>query len=334
VSATDFSALSHLECSRTGATYNADTVQGTSTVGVPLLARYDLERVAATVTREEIARRAPNLWRYQELLPVRTKHNIVCLGEGMTPLLELPNYGAQLGVPDLRMKDEGLIPTGTFKARGAAVGVSRKEPYRIEGKKTMGYKIVEQLGWRTPDVVLYPTGGGVGIIGIYKALLELRELGWLSGELPQLVAVQATGCAPIVEAFKRGAAESIAAVNAHTVASGLNVPKALGDFLVLNAVRQTGGTSIAVTDQELLAAQQQLARSEGIFVCPEGAACFAAVNTLRSAGWLRRRDRYRAQHRHWHEIPRHRHHQGAHSATDRAHPSGTRMHSLLRVADQ
>ncbi|MBV9140801.1 MAG: threonine synthase [Pseudonocardiales bacterium] len=372
MSANDFSALSHLECSRTGATYNADTVQGTSTVGVPLLARYDLERVATTVTREEIARRAPNLWRYHELLPVRAKHNIVCLGEGMTPLLELPNYGAQLGVSDLRMKDEGLIPTGTFKARGAAVGVSRaaelgvsgiamstngnagaawslyaaraglrslitmpvhapeiaqaecvvagaelylvdgligdasaliaaavaeregyqnvstlKEPYRIEGKKTMGYEIVEQLGWRTPDVVLYPTGGGVGIIGIYKALLELRELGWLSGELPRLVAVQTTGCAPIVEAFERGAAESVAAVNAHTVASGLNVPKALGDFLVLDAVRQTGGTSIAVTDQELLAAQQQLARSEGIFVCPEGAACFAAVNTLRSAGWLR-----------------------------------------------
>lgn len=372
MSGTDFSALSHLECSRTGAICNADTVQGTSSVGAPFLARYDLERVAATVTREEVAGRAPTLWRYHELLPVRAEHNIVCLGEGMTPLLELPTYGAQLGVPDLRMKDEGLIPSGTFKARGAAVGVSRaaelgvngiamptngnagaawslyaaraglrsliampmhapeitqaecviagaelylvdgligdagaliaaavaeregyqnvstlKEPYRIEGKKTMGYEIVEQLGWRTPDVILYPTGGGVGIIGIYKALLELRELGWLSGELPRLVAVQATGCAPIVEAFQRGAVESVAAVNAHTVASGLNVPKAVGDFLVLNALRQTGGTSIAVTDQDLLAAQQQLARSEGIFVCPEGAACFAAVDTLRSAGWLR-----------------------------------------------
>jgi threonine synthase len=150
----------------------------------------------------------------------------------------------------------------------------------------MGYEIVEQLGWRTPNVVLYPTGGGVGIVGIYKALLELGELGWLSGELPRLVAVQATGCAPIVEAFECGAAESVAAVNAHTVASGLNVPKASGDFLVLNALRQTSGTSIAVTDTKLLAAQQQLARSEGAFVCPEGAACFAAVDTLRSAGWL------------------------------------------------
>jgi len=372
MSADDFSALSYLECSRTGATYDADTVQGTSTVRAPLLARYDLKRVAATLTREEIAGRAPNLWRYHELLPVRAARNIVCLGEGMTPLLELPNFGAQLGVPNLRMKDEALLPTGTFKARGAAVGVSRaaelgvrgiamstngnagaawslyaaraglrsliampvhapnitqaecvvagaelylvegligdagaliaaavaeregyqnvstlKEPYRIEGKKTMGYEIVEQLGWRTPDVIVYPTGGGVGIIGIYKALLELRELSWLSGELPRLVAVQATGCAPIVEAFHRGATESIAVLNAHTVASGLNVPKAFGDFLVLNALRQTEGTSIAITDNELLAAQQQLARSEGIFVCPEGAACFAAVNTLRSAGWLR-----------------------------------------------
>jgi threonine synthase len=331
-----------------------------------------LEWVAETVTREEIAGRAPNLWRYHELLPVRAERNIVCLGEGMTPLLELPNYGAQLGVPGLMIKDEAVIPTGTFKARGAAVGVSRaaelgvrgiamptngnagaawslyaaraglrsliampvhapeitqaecvvagaelylvdgligdagaliaaavaerggyqdvstlKEPYRIEGKKTMGYEIVEQLGWRTPDVILYPTGGGIGIIGIYKALLELRVLGWLSGELPRLVAVQASGCAPIVEAFQRGAAESIAVLNAHTVASGLNVPKAFGDFLVLDAIRQTQGTSIAVTDNKMLVAQQQLARSEGIFVCPEGAACFAAINILRSAGWLR-----------------------------------------------
>jgi threonine synthase len=371
MSAGAFSALSHLECSRTGATYDADTVQGTSMAGAPLLARYDLEWVAATVTREEIAGRAPNLWRYHELLPLRAQSNIVCLGEGMTPLLDLPNYGGQLGVPGLMIKDEAVIPTGTFKARGAAVGVSRavelgvrgiamttngnagaawslyaaraglrslitmpvhapeitqaecvvagaelylvdgligdagaliaaavaerggyqdvstlKEPYRIEGKKTMGYEIVEQLGWRTPDVILYPTGGGVGIIGIYKALLELRVLGWLSGELPRLVAVQARGCAPIVEAFQRGAGESIAVLTAHTVASGLNVPKAFGDFLVLDALRQTGGTSIAVTDQELLLAQQQLACNEGIFVCPEGAACFAAVNTLRSAGWL------------------------------------------------
>lgn len=367
-----FSALDSLECSRTGATSDPDVLQGTSEVGAPLLARYDLDRVRAGVTREEIAGRAPDLWRYHELLPVRDPRHVVTLGEGMTPLLDLPRYGARVGVPGLRMKDEGLVPTGSFKARGAAVGVSRaaelgvtgiamptngnagaawavyaaragmrsliampvdapeitrtecvvagselylvdgligdagklvaaavaeregyqevstlKEPYRLEGKKTMGYEIVEQLGWRAPDVILYPTGGGVGIIGIYKALLEMRELGWLTGDLPRLVAVQATGCAPIVDAYERGDSESVAPADPRTVAFGITVPKALGDFLVLDAVRRTEGTAIAVTDEELLAAQSALARSEGTFVCPEGAACFAAVDRLRASGWLR-----------------------------------------------
>ncbi|MEW2500620.1 threonine synthase [Amycolatopsis sp. CA-161197] len=366
-----FSFLSHLECSRTGDRYEADQVAGTSAAGAPLLARYDLERVRETVTREDIAAREPSLWRYHEVLPVRSRDNIVSLGEGLTPLLPLPNQGKQSGVPKLLMKDEGLVPTGSFKARGAAVGVSRaaelgvrgvamptngnagaawalyaaragmdsliampddapaitmkeclaagaelyrvdgligdagklvgaavaerqgyqdvstlKEPYRLEGKKTMGYEIVEQLGWRVPDVILYPTGGGVGIIGIYKALLEMRELGWISGDLPRLVAVQATGCAPIVEAFKSGAAESTLFPDARTVAFGITVPKALGDFLVLDAVRATEGTAIAVTDDELLAAQRRLATLEGAFICPEGAACFAALDQLRESGWV------------------------------------------------
>jgi threonine synthase len=366
-----FSALTHLECSRTGERYEADKVQGTSAAGVPLLARYDLDRVRETVSREDIAGRAPNLWRYHELLPVRSAEHVVSLGEGMTPLLDLPAFAQRIGVSRLRMKDEGLVPTGTFKARGAAVGVSRaaelgvtgvamptngnagaawalyaaragmasliampvdapaitraecqvsgselylvdgligdagkligaavaerggyqdvstlKEPYRLEGKKTMGYEIVEQLGWRMPDVIMYPTGGGVGIIGIYKALREMLELGWVSGELPKLVAVQATGCAPIVEAFKKGARESEPFPDAQTVAFGITVPKALGDFLVLEAVYDTGGTAIAVTDKELLAAQLELATAEGTFICPEGAACFAAAAQLREAGWL------------------------------------------------
>jgi threonine synthase len=370
------SALSHLVCSRTGEQYDADVVQGVSAAGMPLLARYDLERVAATVTREDIAGRAPTLWRYSEVLPVRDASSVVSLGEGMTPLLPLPSYGAAIGVPDLLMKDEGLIPTGTFKARGAAVGVSRaaelgvkgvamptngnagaawalyaaraglrsliampvdapaitraecvaagaelylvdgligdagklvnaavaertgyqevstlKEPYRLEGKKTMGYEIAEQLGWRMPDVILYPAGGGVGLIGIYKAILEMRELGWIEGELPRLVAVQAEGCAPIVRAFEAGETTSTAFPDAHTVAFGITVPKALGDFLVLEAVRATEGTAIAVSDAELLAEQQQLALREGTFICPEGAACMAAAKRLRESGWLRPDDR-------------------------------------------
>jgi threonine synthase len=366
-----FSALSHLECSATGKRYDADAVQGVSDEGKPLLARYDLEQVAATVTPREIAGRPPTLWRYHEVLPVRDEANIVSLGEGMTPLIPLPSYGRQIGLPGLVMKDEGLLPTGTFKARGAAVGVSRaaelgvkgvamptngnagaawaayaaraglksliampveapaitraecvvagaelylvdgligdagrlvnaavrsradyqevstlREPYRLEGKKTMGYEIAEQLSWRLPDVILYPAGGGVGLIGIYKAIREMQELGWIGPDLPRLVAVQADGCAPIVRAFDSGAAESEPFPNARTVAFGITVPKALGDFLVLDAVRATDGTAISVSDEELLAQQHAMAVAEGAFICPEGAACLAAARQLREAGWL------------------------------------------------
>ena len=292
-----------------------------------------------------------------------------------SPLLALRTLGQVLGVPNLLMKDEGLIPTGTFKARGAAVGVSRaaelgisaiamptngnagaawsaytaragmrslivmpeaapaitraecaaagaelylvdgligdaarlvagaverrrdyqdvstlKEPYRIEGKKTMGLEIAEQLGWRMPGVIVYPTGGGVGIIGIYKALRELLELGWVSGDLPRLVAVQSTGCAPIVRAFQAGAAASEPWPDAKTVAFGITVPNALGDFLILEALYATGGTAVAVTDEALLADQRAVARLEGSFICPEGAACVTAVRQLRESGWLSESD--------------------------------------------
>jgi threonine synthase len=366
-----YSALHHLDCSRTGERYEADVVQGVSDAGAPLLARYDLAKVAATVTPAEIATRPPTLWRYHEVLPVRDPANVVTLGEGMTPLLPLRTYGATIGVPRLLLKDEGLIPTGSFKARGAAVGVSRaaelgvkgvamptngnagaawaayaaragmrsliampvdapvitraecavagaelylvdgligdagklvntaitarggyqevstlKEPYRLEGKKTMGYEIAEQLGWRMPDVILYPTGGGVGLIGIHKALGELRELGWIGDKVPKLVAVQAEGCQPIVRAFETGATESEPWPDSHTVAFGITVPKALGDFLILDAVRSTGGTAIAVSDDDLLAEQRTMAGEEGLFICPEGAACLAATRRLRESGWL------------------------------------------------
>jgi threonine synthase len=366
-----FSALSHLECSRTGERYDADVVQTVSSAGAPLLARYDLDQVRASVSRDELGSRPPTLWRYHELLPVRDPSSIVSMGEGMTPLTPLAAYGAEIGVPGLLMKDEGLVPTGSFKARGAAVGVSRahelgvkgiamptngnagaawalyaaragmrsliampvsaptinrvectvagaelylvdgligdagrlinaavterggyqevstlKEPYRLEGKKTMGYEIAEQLDWQLPDVILYPTGGGVGLIGIWKALQEMAELGWITGRFPRLVAVQAEGCAPIVRAFEDGASESVPFPDAHTVAFGITVPKALGDFLVLAAVRATDGTAIAVSDADLLTEQHRMAELEGLFICPEGGACLAATRQLRSSGWI------------------------------------------------
>jgi threonine synthase len=371
-----YSHLSHLECSRTGSRYDADVVQGLSADGAPLLARYDLDAVRAAVTPAEIGSRRPDLWRYHEVLPVRDAQHVTTLGEGMTPLLPLPAYGARIGVPGLLMKDESLIPTGSFKARGAAVGVSRarelgvravamptngnagaawsmyaaraglgslvvmpvdapeitrrecvvagaelylvdglinhagaivgravadregyqevstlKEPYRIEGKKTMGYEIAEQLGWRVPDVILYPAGGGVGLIGIHKAMLEMRELGWLAGDrLPRLVAVQSTGCPPIVDAFEAGLEESTLVEGTHTLAFGINVPKALGDFLVLRAVRESEGTAVAVDDEQILVEQARLAADEGTWICPEGAACLAAAARLREEGWIEERE--------------------------------------------
>ncbi len=370
-----YSALSHLECADCAARHDADAVQGTCACGSPLLARYDLQRMAGRVGPRTIASRPADLWRYHELLPVRGAGNAVSLGEGMTPLLPMPKMGEALGVPRLLMKDEGLIPTGTFKARGAAVGVSRatelgvtaiamptngnagaawsayaaraglrslivmptqapritraecvaagaevylvdgligdagklvaaavaqrpgyqdvstlREPYRVEGKKTMGLEIAEQLGWRMPDVIVYPTGGGVGIIGIHKALGELREVGWVSGELPRLVAVQSSGCAPIVTAFEAGVRHATPWTDARTVAFGITVPKPFGDFLILDALYATAGTAVAVGDEALLADQREVARLEGCFVCPEGAACFTAVRKLRESGWLCRAD--------------------------------------------
>jgi len=371
-----YSHLSHLECARTGTSYDADAVQGVSDVGAPLLARYDLQRVRDELTRDEIAARPPTLWRYHEVLPVRDPRLVTTLGEGMTPLLPLPAYGASIGVPGLLMKDEGLIPTGTFKARGAAVGVSRarelgvravamptngnagaawsvyaaraglgslivmpvdapeitrrecvasgaelylvdglinhagalvkaavedrpgyqevstlKEPYRIEGKKTMGYEIAEQLGWSVPDVILYPAGGGVGLIGIHKAMLEMQELGWIGDRLPRLVAVQAEGCPPLVDAFEAGLDESTLKEGTHTLAFGINVPKALGDFLVLRGVRESNGTAIAVSDDAIVAELAALAAAEGTWICPEGAACLAATRELRESGWIAESER-------------------------------------------
>tara|TARA_R110002020_G_scaffold220743_7_gene428680 strand:- start:1023 stop:2234 length:1212 start_codon:yes stop_codon:yes gene_type:complete len=364
-----------LECPKCSAAYDAEQLQQLCVCGSPLLVKYDLKKVGANMSKEAVTRRSPDLWRYRELLPVKNQENIVTMGEGMTPLLKLDRLGQKIGMPNLYMKDEGVIPSGSFKARGAAVGVSRakelgvktlamptngnaggawalycakagieavivmpkdapviprsecaiagvslslvnglisdagkivaqavkehrwydastlKEPYRIEGKKTMGLELAEQFGWEMPDVVLYPTGGGVGLIGIYKALNELKELGWVKGKLPRLVAVQATGCAPIVRAWKAGAHESEFWENAATCAFGITVPKAIGDFLVLEAIYETNGCAVAISDQSTLAAESLLAKSEGAFVCPEGAATLAATLCLLDKGWIKPEER-------------------------------------------
>jgi len=368
--------LSHLSCPRCESRYDAHKPQNLCACGSPLLARYDLDAIRKAVDVSVIGGREPNLWRYRELLPVGDDAAVVTLGEGFTPLLPAARYGAHIGVPRLLVKDEGLIPTGSFKARGAAVGVSRarelgiahiamptngnagaawatyaaragmrasicmpvgapvitrrecvaagaelslvdgligdaarvvadlvaegggavfdastlKEPYRVEGKKTMGLEIVEQLGWRVPDVIVYPTGGGVGLIGIDKALAELRALGWIGDRLPRLVAVQSTGCAPVVRAFHAGATRIEPWAGARTVAFGINVPAPLGDELILAALARTGGTAVAVDDADLLADLHAFGAREGLLLCPEGAACLTATRLLRAGGWLSEND--------------------------------------------
>jgi threonine synthase len=371
-----YSYLSHLECSRCGTRHGSDIPAGLCTAcGSPLLARYDLTALAAAVPREALAGRPAELWRYHELLPVSSPEAEQKLGEVITPLLRMRRYAERLGLRELWVKDESATPTSTFKARGAAVGVSRayelgvrriamptngnagaawasyaaragmtslivmprdapaitraeclsagaelylvdgvisdagamvadavahgdwvdvatlKEPYRIEGKKTMGLEIVEQLGWSLPDVVVYPTGGGVGLIGIHKAITELLELGWVTGTMPRFVAVQATGCAPIVDAFEAGLPESTFVPGSETVAFGINVPKALGDFIVLDILYSTKGVAVAVSDEDLLAEMRTVGSDEGLFVCPEGAAALVAVRRLADDGWIAPDDR-------------------------------------------
>jgi threonine synthase len=364
------SALAGLTCPACGNEFDADRLHNLCSCGSPLLADYDIERAAKSFTPAAVRSRAPDLWRYRELLPVRDPERVAHLGEGMTPLLPMPDYGTQVGVPDLLVKDESLLPTGSFKARGAAAGVSRAaelgvrkialptngnagsawaayaaragmdalvvmpadapevtrrecaavgarlylvdgliadagalaaqakdrgwfvvstltEPYRVEGKKTMGLEIAEQLGWRAPDVIVYPTGGGVGLIGIHKAFGELARLG-LVDKTPRLVVVQATGCAPIVKAYDAGAdtAEPWPAEAASTIAFGINVAKPLGAPLVLSAVRASNGTAVQVTDDQILDQLATAAQADGMFFCPEGAATLAAIRQLRQSGWL------------------------------------------------
>jgi threonine synthase len=315
------------------------------------------------------------MWRYSTVLPVRSKENIVSLGEGMTPLVRTPRLGARLGAADLWVKDEGVNPTGSFKARGLSCAVSMakelgikkvaipsagnaagamaayaaaagieahifmprdvpqanfieckatgahvtlvdglisdcgkivaarkdaegwfdvstlKEPYRIEGKKTMGYEVAEQFGWELPDVIFYPAGGGVGLIGMWKAFEEMETMGWISSKRPKMIAVQAEGCQPVVRAFERGEDRTEFWEDAHTIASGLRVPKPLGDVLMLKAIRASGGCAIAVSDSDMLDAGIELASDEGMFAAPEGGACVAALKKLLASGFLKSEER-------------------------------------------
>ncbi len=361
-------AITHLECSRCHKTYPHEKLQNLCVCGGPLLARYDLKAAARTLTREALRSRPATMWRYAEVLPARDP---VSLGEGMTPLVPAERLGKRLGLDALYVKDEGLNPTGSFKARGLSAAVSRakelgakilaiptagnaggalaayaaqagipcvivmpadtpsanvieceafgadvrkldglisdcgryvaehkekegwfeistlKEPYRIEGKKTMGYELWEQFDGKLPDVIVYPTGGGVGLIGMCKAFDEMEAMGWIGRERPRMVVVQATGCAPIVEAFDRGAESAPFWENAATIAFGLRVPKALGDFLILAGLRSTRGTAVRASDAEMLSQGRELASLEGIFAAPEGAATVVAARKLAADGWIK-----------------------------------------------
>jgi threonine synthase len=364
--------VTHLECGYEGDRYEADTLHNLSKAGKPLLVRYDLDGVKQKLTKDVLATRAATMWRYRELLPVRQHQNVITLGEIMTPLARLPRVEKNNGAKaPIIVKDEGRLPTGSFKARGLVMAVSMakelgvtrmamptngnagaalaaycrragieayvfcpedtpdinvreialqgakvwkvngyiddcgkivgegkekmgwfdtstlKEPYRIEGKKTMGIELAEQLGWQVPDVILYPTGGGTGLIGMWKAFDELEAIGLIGSKRPRMVAVQAAGCAPMVRAYEAGERHATRWENAHTIAYGVRVPQAIGDFLILDAVRESNGFAIAVDDDAINAAQVEVAKDEGLLLCPEGAATYAAYKAARADGRIR-----------------------------------------------
>jgi threonine synthase len=368
----DGSYFSHLECGLCGERLESDRLWNLCPkCGKPLLARYDLDAARAAVDRGALARREPTMWRYRELLPVRDLRFKLCLGEGFTPLIPARRLGDEVGFEKLWVKDEGLNPTGSFKARGLAMAVSRawelgvravsiptagnagcamsayaalagieahvfmpadvpkpfvnecrvlgaevtlidglitdcgktarqgverygrfdvstlKEPYRLEGKKTMGYELAEQMGWSLPDVVIYPTGGGTGLVGMWKAFDEMEKLGWIGPQRPRMVTVQSDGCAPMVKAFHEGTEFAEPWPNARTIADGLRVPAAVGDFLILRALRESGGTAVAVPDAAILEGTRLLGRTQGIWPAPEGGATLAAFLELRMQGWIR-----------------------------------------------
>src|SRR5687767_14816052 len=370
------SYFTHLECSAPCGAAPCDPrlEQHLCTCGAPLLARYDLDAARAW-QKSTLAGRAPNMWRYRELMPLFDGESPITLGEGWTPLLQATRIGADLGLSRVFVKDESLNPTNSFKARGLSAAVTRavqlgarvlsvpsagnaanamaayaaaagipakvfmprdvkvpfirecelygaevtlvdglitdagriaaetgkplgwydvstlKEPYRIEGKKTMAYELGEQLDWHFPDWIIYPTGGGTGMVGMWKAFEELEHIGWKTrGRRPRMVSVQAEHCAPIVKAFESGAERSELFPHARTVADGLRVPKAIGDFLVLRAVRESGGTAVAVSDKDMVHDMRAMGSQEGISAAPEGGAALTALKVLLKRGDVKTSD--------------------------------------------
>jgi threonine synthase len=360
--------VSHLECALTGERFDAGQRHSVSSAGKPLWVRYHLDRVGAELSKDTLATREQNLWRYRELLPLPLDLTPISLGEEMTPLIELPVHAHELGLGALTVKDESRLPTGSFKARGLVMavnmakvfGVTRmaiptngnagaamaaycvragieaecfcpadtpeanlreielqgakltrvagmiddcgklvaageregrwvscatlREPYRIEGKKTMGLELAEQLGWRMPDAIFYPTGGGTGLIGMWKAFDELEALGWIGAKRPRMYAIQASGCAPIVRAFEAGERFATRWEHSSTIAHGIRVPAALGDFMILDAVRASGGAALAVDDAAIVSAWRDAGRRDGVLMCPEGAATLAGVRAALARG--------------------------------------------------
>ncbi len=359
------SFLTNLECTYCGLELSADEPHRTCPECAKVLyPRYDLQGAGAALKREDLKDRPANMWRYFEVMPVRDEANVVTLGEGFTPIFKAERLGADTGCSTLYIKDEGINPTGSFKARGLGAAVSKakelgitrltmpsagnaagamtayaakagmeayvfmpkdapeanrvevdltgailelvdgyitdagrisaqraeelglfdvstlREPYRVEGKKTMGYEIAEQMDWTLPDVILYPTGGGTGIVGMWKAFDEMEAMGWIDGKRPKMFAVQSEGCAPIVRAFNEGTEFAEPWENPDTLAAGIRVPAAIGDYLILQALRESGGGAITVSEEEILSDLRAVASLEGMFVCPEGAALSAALRKL------------------------------------------------------
>ena len=365
------SYLTHLECTYCGRRWPADEPARTCLeCGKVLYPRYDLDAARSGFDRAVLRERPATMWRYFEVLPVRDEENIVSLGEGFTPIIEAKRLGQTLGARSIYIKDEGINPTASFKARGLSAAVSRakelgltrltmpsagnaggalaayaaaagmeahifmprdapeanrkevasigarltlvdgligdagalsrqkaaedglfdvstlQEPYRVEGKKTLGYEVAEQMGWELPDAIIYPTGGGTGIVGFWKAFEEMENLGWTEGGRPRMFCVQAEGCAPIVRAFHEGTEFAEPWENARTMAAGLRVPAAIGDYLILQVLRESGGGAITVSDAEIMDWVKRLASLEGVFACPEGAATAAALSKLMADGAL------------------------------------------------